>query len=102
MNEFPLSWCGCCARTRDKNVVTWSEGTSGKEEQRFCSENVKIGASIFGKQCSFYERKENTHEYCTSPWRLGGRLQLERRHRAPASRRLQRHRTPVSADRAGQ
>jgi len=22
------------------------------------SENVKIGASIFGKQCSFYERKE--------------------------------------------
>jgi pimeloyl-ACP methyl ester carboxylesterase len=26
----------------------------------FYSENVKISASIFGKQCSFYERKENT------------------------------------------
>src|SRR6202030_2404498 len=68
-----------------------SEGTSGKEEQRFCSENVKLGASLFGKQCSCYERKENTHEYCTRPWCLGGRLLLERRHRAPAGRRLPCH-----------
>ncbi len=52
VNELPLSWCGCCSGHELKNVVTCSEGTSGKEEQRFCSENVKIGASIFGKQCS--------------------------------------------------
>src|SRR5260370_26378251 len=54
--------------------------------------------SVFRKHCSFYERKENTHEYCTRPWCLGRRLLLERRHRAPAGRRLHRHRTPVSAD----
>src|SRR5260370_8499332 len=54
--------------------------------------------SVFRKHCSFYERKENTHEYCTRPWCLGRRLLLERRHRAPAGRRLHRHPTPVSDD----
>ena len=39
-------------------------------------------------------------EHRPRPWRLGGRIQLERSHRAPAGRRLQRHRAPVPADRA--
>src|SRR5712692_9444700 len=50
--------------------------------------------------CSLHERKENTHEYicsqagrawneyCVGSWRLGGRLQLEQCHRAPAGRWL--------------
>jgi non-heme chloroperoxidase len=35
------------------------------------------------------------------PRRMGRRLMLEQRHRAPAGRRLPRHRTPVPDDRAG-
>src|SRR6266571_5869099 len=62
---------------------------TGEEVLTLSSQRV---VSVFRKQCSLYERKENTHEYiCSqacrawnehriSPWRLGGRLQLERHH----------------------
>src|SRR5438128_10541491 len=83
------------------------------KKQFCCEKKAETRERVVTLVCSLYERKENTHEYicsqagtarneyCVGSWRLGGRPQLERRHRAPAGRRLQRHRTPVSDDRAG-
>src|SRR5260370_494869 len=45
-------------------------------------------------------RDERPTEYRSRPRRLGRGLVLERRHRAPAGRRLPCHRPPVPADRA--
>ena len=46
-------------------------------------------------------RDERQTEHRSNPRRMGRRLVLERRHRAPAGRRLPRHRAPVPVDRAG-
>ena len=80
----PTAWTPMASAAR-------SQDSSKGPRSRLCRLVSRPHPSRSNRNARFAE-----HRPC--PWRLGGWIQLERRHRAPAGRRLQRHRAPVPAD----